>query len=1102
MRILALRLHNIASLSGPHIIDFTASPLDSAGLFAITGPTGAGKSTLLDALCLALYGSTPRLRTAPGRDSVSPDVGEETLTTADARTLLRRGESSGYAEVDFRGCDGAHYRACWRVRRARHKADGKLQGVEQSLISLPDQRVITSQKREFDRLLPQYLGLSFEQFTRAVLLAQSEFSAFLKADDNQRSELLEKLTDTDIYSRLSIAAFQKTRDCEREVAALEAQLGHQMPVEPEQRQALEQRAAETLTQLQTLQTQQQALEREQSWLATDQQLETHWQSACQAYEDALSIRQTQADQRQQLSRLEALAPARHLFVQHDALTASLKALEDRRDAAQTRLTTAKRQRDEIVDQRDRHKAQLESRRQHYRDQQPLLAQCSLDEQRHRDLHQRALHTEQQLKTHHQTLSDQEKALAHCRQKAHRQRTSLEALDARLQTLTDGATSFAQWREAIQNRLDQYRQQRQALESLQHAHDHWQQLDQRFQTLSTHQTKDRQTLETLRKDGTRTRTDLDRQKAILDQLENSIARLRAARSDSVDTLREGLEADAPCPVCGSQDHPYARQPPSQPAHDMLVATEREEQRQLDEARQTRDDLDQHCAELRGRYGELNSQIIQRQEALATLETQRLEARQHLEACPESDTLLATPLEDRPPWFEQRLAGVTTAQREDGEHLAYFDRDQETRTPLKEQLHDLEIETARLETTVAHAREQIESLEAAHAPLIDERETLSRTLRTQLGDYPDVNRWREALDHDIETCEEKLATAQKQLAGCDEQCRTLQQDISQLQQQHEDQTRSRETLSLEMTQWREANPDIDEATLAELLALPPEHLQQLASRMAATDQRISEAQLLGQERLAVLERHREHYSEHAVSPDSTLTARGASHCLTTWREERLTELARQQASLDADLPQAQRLRDEAAHALRHDDHCRAQAREIEQKLEQHRRDVTRWGRISGLIGAADGKKFRRIAQGWNLERLIEHANIHLQGLARRYRLARGGSELGLLVIDTDMGDERRSVHSLSGGETFLVSLALALALASMASSELQIETLFIDEGFGSLDPQSLSQAMDALDALQSLGRRVGVISHVQDMHERIPVQIRIAPRGNGQSDITLS
>ncbi|EGH34481.1 exonuclease SbcC, partial [Pseudomonas syringae pv. japonica str. M301072] len=98
-------------------------------------------------------------------------------------------------------------------------------------------------------------------------------------------------------------------------------------------------------------------------------------------------------------------------------------------------------------------------------------------------------------------------------------------------------------------------------------------------------------------------------------------------------------------------------------------------------------------------------------------------------------------------------------------------------------------------------------------------------------------------------------------------------------------------------------------------------------------------------------------------------------------------------------------------------------------------------------AEGDRFRKIAQAYNLDLLVHHANAQLRQLVRRYRLKRGGSMLGLLVMDTEMGDELRSVHSLSGGETFLVSLALALGLASMASSTLRIESLFIDEGFGS-------------------------------------------------------
>lgn len=190
MKILAIRLKNLASLAGPFEIDFTAEPLASAGLFAITGPTGAGKSTLLDALCLALFGAVPRLNNT-GRDAKVPDADGE-IATGDPRTLLRRGTGEGYAEVDFVGVDGRRYRARWEANRAREKAGGKLQASRQSLRDIDQDQLLASQKGEYKTQLEAALGLNFEQFTRAVLLAQSEFSAFLKADDNDRSELLEK----------------------------------------------------------------------------------------------------------------------------------------------------------------------------------------------------------------------------------------------------------------------------------------------------------------------------------------------------------------------------------------------------------------------------------------------------------------------------------------------------------------------------------------------------------------------------------------------------------------------------------------------------------------------------------------------------------------------------------------------------------------------------------------------------------------------------------------------------------------------------------------------------------------------------------------------
>ncbi len=326
MKILAIRLKNLASLAGPFELDFTAEPLASAGLFAITGPTGAGKSTLLDALCLALFGAVPRLNNT-GRDAKVPDADGE-IATGDPRTLLRRGTGEGYAEVDFVGIDGRRYRARWEANRAREKATGKLQASRQSLRDLDSDQLLASQKGDYKVQLEARLGLNFEQFTRAVMLAQSEFSAFLKADDNERSELLEKLTDTALYTRLGKRAFDKAKEAKDAHKLLQDQAVGVTPLEPEARAELDQRFTLAQQQLKDQQGQLKQLEQQHSWLKTLNELQEQRQHAADQLQQAQALYDNQAEQRQTLHLLEQLAPQRHQFARLAELNAQLSPLAE------------------------------------------------------------------------------------------------------------------------------------------------------------------------------------------------------------------------------------------------------------------------------------------------------------------------------------------------------------------------------------------------------------------------------------------------------------------------------------------------------------------------------------------------------------------------------------------------------------------------------------------------------------------------------------------------------------------------------------------------------------------------------------------------------
>ncbi|UJS24094.1 AAA family ATPase [Thiothrix winogradskyi] len=307
MKILAIRGKNLASLAREFAVDFCSEPLASSGIFAITGPTGAGKSTLLDALCLALYDNTPRLLHANARNSNLPDVVGESIASRDPRTILRRGAGDGFAEVDFLGNDRVAYRSRWSVRRARGRADGKLQAVEMTLLRLPDLTPVSGKlKTEVLPAVEVRIGLTFPQFTRAVLLAQNEFAAFLKAPDDERAELLETLTGTDQFSQLSVNAYQRAKQESEFKQRLHAKLGDLKPLDVDERLTLEsERDVIRLENQQHIQ-QHDHINAQLRWHETWKQLKQAEDSARAALEYALSDKESAAERELHFQGVEAV----------------------------------------------------------------------------------------------------------------------------------------------------------------------------------------------------------------------------------------------------------------------------------------------------------------------------------------------------------------------------------------------------------------------------------------------------------------------------------------------------------------------------------------------------------------------------------------------------------------------------------------------------------------------------------------------------------------------------------------------------------------------------------------------------------------------------
>lgn len=1212
MKILAIRLKNLASLAGPFEIDFTAEPLASAGLFAITGPTGAGKSTLLDALCLALFGAVPRLNNT-GRDAKVPDADGE-IATGDPRTLLRRGTGEGFAEVDFVGVDGRRYRARWEANRAREKAGGKLQASRQSLRDIDQDQLLASQKGEYKTQLEAALGLNFEQFTRAVLLAQSEFSAFLKADDNDRSELLEKLTDTALYTRLGRRAFDKTKEAREAHKQLQDQATGVTPLAPEARAELDERFNAAQQQLKLQQAQLKQIEQQHDWLKELLRLQDSQQAAAEQLRSAEHERESLAGERLKLTRLEQLAPQRHQFArkteldtqltplaaqihahtqQHSELTERQTRLEQDLAAAQIALTQAQTQlsesapllrqafeeqstlarlaKDVASGTETKHAAeqactQGQSTIQSLLDQQKQVAErlqriaADLEQSAHLAPLSEAWNAYrdrlQQLMLIGNRLNKGQGELASLEENATRASEALATQKQQLEVLFKEAgaepDAVAEQIGILGTLLQDNRKQLRAIEDLTRLWASQQELDKRSAELQQRQLDAQQERERLTQDGVKTKSELTVAEQTLSVTRELLERQRLARSASVEELRAQLQDDQPCPVCGSNEHPY-HQPEA-----LLQSLGRHDESEQASAQQAVDQLKEKLTELRASVGGVIAQqkeLLQQQEQLAA---QQQSLTPSIEAHPLAASLLNQDSDKRAAWLtrqndqlnqsitqdEQRQTALLTLQqdaarltqqlrqaetahhqasqhlsnqqrelsadrqrldeelaafatllpsdtldalraepaatfmqldRQIAERLAQVDQQKEELAEQQQRQQTLEKEQDRQQGRV----QQLQNAEQQLNTLTGQQQASQEKLAQLLGDHTCAEHWQQQLEQAVEqarnaesTTTQALQDARTQLVQIAAELKAQQERLQALETEDRD-------LAGKIADWRARHPELDDGGLEDLLRVDDAQVDELRQRLQRNEKAVEQAKVLLQERE---QRLLDHQAQHNGNLDA---------------EQLASALADLQNQCTASEQQCAELRAEQAEDQRRQNANQALAQQIADAYAEYQR----WARLNALIGSATGDTFRKIAQAYNLDLLVHHANVQLRQLVKRYRLKRGGSMLGLLVMDTEMGDELRSVHSLSGGETFLVSLALALGLASMASSTLKIESLFIDEGFGSLDPESLQLAMDALDGLQAQGRKVAVISHVQEMHERIPVQIQVQRQGNGLSTLEV-
>ena len=1210
MRILRLKLANLASLVGEHEISFEAQPLQHAGLIAITGKTGAGKSTLLDAICLALYHKIPRLKNAKGNIS---DVSGDNLKIEDSKHILTRSLAQGFSEVEFYALDQKRYRATWTVSRAYKKIDGKLK-VEYGLTCLDEQKVIASSANTVREHIPRLVGMNFEQFTRAVLLAQSEVGAFLKADANERADLLEYLTNSDIFRLISQLSFEKTRDVKQALDLKKDHYGHIPLLTQQEIEEIDQQIQQLSRELAAQQQQLHNFNDMAQWYSHSDKLHHDVQHHHQQLTGLIEQQADIAQQKTLLEQLEKFAEIRPTFEHIKHTEHKIQQTTQQLALTQQQLQQSAQQHSVIAIQQHEQQQQCKAfktrlhalqpdlqraigydherlrigqdytqKKQAIQLQQQQLNQLSHDlqqltEQLTRESAQQQ-HTEQQL-SHTDAISN----LAVEPNASLEKITQFERHAAQLMTLTADYADFsiAQFREqqhalaekiadhqqrygdsaTLQQQLREQRLQLQQLDTaLQAIHTNIRQvnqqhdLQQNFDKLQHDIAQLHSAAQRLQHECEGAEAGHQRVAQHAEQVKAILEQQRLLNTKPIQLLREKLLPEQPCMVCGSIEHPFIdhaeqlEQALQQVQKQQIIAAETDVQVALERVEQIKQQLtsnktllnhhQQTAEQIAAQIQPAQQQLIAALQSLAERYNVTLNLTLAADVDTQHLTTLIQDLEDIAQLKQQHVSqlqqDLSALEQAEQQHLTLHhaqQQQQQIASQLERYHHAEAAITTQLNQQWQQAWQQQPLTTAQQLKQhILQRVELQQQLLTHQQTLQRLQQQEQQLHVQLEWQHQQLNQQQQQLAQIEQNGKANNAALSELftqhqvsfktgQAWHDDLQHTAQQLEQQLEHIDQAFKEIDQTFQQHKLAHTEQHSQLNVLQQDLHHDLLQQQQWLSQhpefdpdvlqsclqynhQTLADLRQRIQKFEQHFTKISSTLALLQQQY---DTHHQQVPEVEREQlqalrTALDTQIHSTFDQRSQYQAQLLTNTQNQHKQAAFQAEIEQAERELYRWKRISDLIGSSDGAKFQRIAQAHHLDILLEYANLQLQPLSTRYQLTRIPNSLALAVIDLHMDAVIRPVQSLSGGETFLVALALALAIANLAAGSLKLDTLFIDEGFGTLDPDSLHIVMDALDKLQSQGRKVILISHIQELHERIPVKIMVQQLGNGRSKIEV-
>ena len=1102
MRLLKLRIENINSLAGRYEIDFTNRDYVESGIFAIVGPTGSGKTTILDAVTLALFGKTPRMET---RTSTSKKTDRGCM-------VLTEGRKQCSASVVFESM-GKFWRSRWSVRLKR---TGEPRDAQVELVRLPDGsaetgEIVAEQKLAWNAKVPEVLGMDYETFTRSALLAQGAFTELLRAQVDDRAAILEKITGTKLYSTIGQWVFERCRDENNKVKRLLVHLEGAEMLAEDARKALETALETTADEAQHVRLRRSELEADLRWIrqatAARARLKDAEQSFVQAEKAAQASQALKREAAAARSAVEPLAERRRM------LDCAASAEAHRREAAQYEAA-----------QVQAHQAQ---------------AQAAADVARQAAL--QAAEDEAKTIPELEQMEEKDKCLAIADAEA--QASSAALADAQARSLRADA-EVQKCAAALKSAEDERRRALGALEMLQGDRELAEHLPAAAAAAEAYADAKKNSLNA-KSAAALGEKKIAADKVKADEAHDAAVKAQAVMEAAAQRLQDAQRLQAAVYQEGSLEVKLVEMRRftgrAWAAQWFLECGELlgllSEMPSGDKTSRMREVLTHRIEALRSAYPQDFAEALTPQRAagfnavldaieawsknaeaadkgLALVRAEEIKAVNAFHEAQAADVRASARLRAA----QESLEQLQAQQRESAERLQVrrdafllaakhcFAADTDSKAVLAEPqsfLNEAEARRQRYAAADASAQKAQEKLTAASAAAnaaaaqkrgADEAQTAASE-RAQAAHQAaqDVRKDREnkfgkrsaqaerrELAHRVRTSREKERNAAQASAQAAQHLKTIEATLSA------------------------------EKKAAQEFAQKPEDAKARFSELLANAAFADEAALLAAERDPARIKELEQTAEaagqaYAAAESNRATAQRDLEALlqTPHRDVQEAEAAAELAQTDERASEAERRLGSLRQQLEADDAVRRKAALIEAELKTARTSADKWAKLSGLIGSADGKTFRLAAQSLTFALLLHEANVILSRMQSRYQLIPAGSQkLDLAVRDLELAGLERTSFNLSGGETFLVSLALALALSRVSSSRMQVDTLFLDEGFGTLDPDTLEKALNALEMLQQkTGKLIGIISHVRAVRERVGVHIVVKPRGtSGESEVS--